>query len=137
MKWRTEDKAFFLKKGFEVCDTAPPFFELLVKKFKKDAPSPRFKDSVRAATCADKKGLTFIYSHQCPFTECYADLMVDVARAHNLSVKKVVLKTKREAQSAPLAFTIFSVFYKGDFLTHKMMSKDGFEKFLKKSKIIT
>ena len=31
------------KKGFEVVDTAPPNFELLVKKFNKNAPTPKFK----------------------------------------------------------------------------------------------
>ena len=35
------DKKFFLKKGFEVCDAAPPYFELLVKKFN-DAAPPEF-----------------------------------------------------------------------------------------------
>lgn len=41
----TVDKKFYLKKGFEVCDTAHPYFELLVKKFKDDVPDPKFLDN--------------------------------------------------------------------------------------------
>ena len=36
-------KELFLKNGFEVVDQAPPDFELLVKKFKKNTPTPKFK----------------------------------------------------------------------------------------------
>ncbi|GKS12663.1 hypothetical protein YDYSY3_36630 [Paenibacillus chitinolyticus] len=34
------DKSFFTYNGFEVCDQAPPYFELVVLKFKEDAPTP-------------------------------------------------------------------------------------------------
>jgi len=36
-------KELFVRKGFEVVDTAPPDFELLVKNFDRTAPTPRFK----------------------------------------------------------------------------------------------
>ncbi|MCK5560698.1 MAG: GNAT family N-acetyltransferase, partial [Thermoplasmata archaeon] len=35
-------KALFLKNGFEMLEHAPPRFDLLVKKFKKTAPDPKF-----------------------------------------------------------------------------------------------
>jgi ribosomal protein S18 acetylase RimI-like enzyme len=66
------DKKFYLKHGFRTVDIAPPYFELLALSFKPDGPSPRFADHVKMAyTHAEKKGLTFVYSNQCPFMEDY------------------------------------------------------------------
>jgi ribosomal protein S18 acetylase RimI-like enzyme len=62
------DKGFFTKNGFEVCDTAPPYFELLVKRFR-EAPPPQFRDSAKQCMVENKKNLTFVYSDQCPFTD--------------------------------------------------------------------
>lgn len=45
------DKAFYLKFGYEICDSSNPFFELLVKRFNPNATMPRFKE------CA-KNGMT-------------------------------------------------------------------------------
>ena len=65
MPWLTPKK-FYHKFGFETCDEAPPAFELLVKKNKKDAPDPRFRDVVRSGTIDDKEGVVIMYSQQCP-----------------------------------------------------------------------
>ena len=58
-------KDLFVKKGFEVVDKAEPDFELLVIKFKKDAPSPRFKGNWDKALAKYDKGLTILWSDQC------------------------------------------------------------------------
>lgn len=48
------DKGYFLKKGFTVCDTAPPYFELMVKKFK-EAPQPTFRKNAKMGTAGCPK----------------------------------------------------------------------------------
>ncbi len=63
MPWLTPKK-FYQKFGFTTCDEAPPDFELMVKKFKKDAQDPSFKDAVRSGTIEDKEGVVIMYSHQ-------------------------------------------------------------------------
>ena len=123
------DKGFFIKKGFEVCDTAPPYFELLVKRLK-DAPLPKFKEIAKKGVCENKKGLTFYYSDMCPFTDYWVDKMIEHADEFNIPSKKIKITTKEQAQNIPSLFGIFSVFYKGRFLTHKIMAHKEFSKIL-------
>lgn len=126
------DKGFFTKKGFEVCDTAPPYFELLVKKLKA-APMPKFKANAKKATIDDKEGLTFFYSDLCTFTDYWVDKMIEYADGYNIPSKKIKITTKEEAQNIPSASALLSVFYKGEFLTHKIVAHKEFSKLLGKS----
>ena len=126
------DKKFLLKQGFEVCDTAPPYYELLVKKNKTDAATPSFKESAKKNSVKNNNGLTVIYSNRCPFTEYYVNTeLQEIAESYNLPLKINKITTKKDAQSAPTTFTIYSVFYKGKFLTHEILSKKKFEKLYK------
>ena len=61
-------KEIFVKKGFEVVDKAPPDFELLVKKFDKNAPTPKFKGDWEKSLSRYGKGLTIIRADQCPYS---------------------------------------------------------------------
>lgn len=126
----TTDKGFFIKKGFEVCDTAPPYFELLVKRFK-DAPSPQFRKSAKRCTVENKKGLTFVYSDMCTFTDYWVDKMIEFAREVGISSQKNKLANKEQARNAPSAFSVFSIFFNGEFLSHKIMGQKEFTKVLK------
>lgn len=59
-------KELFVKKGFEVIDTAPPDFQLLVKKFNEKASTPKFKGDWEKMLSQLSKGLTIFRSDQCP-----------------------------------------------------------------------
>jgi hypothetical protein len=61
-------KELFLKKGFEVVENAPPDFELLMKKFNKNAPVPKFKGKLEERLSQYGEGLTIIRADQCPYT---------------------------------------------------------------------
>lgn len=61
-------KELFIKNGFEVVDKALPDFELLVKKFNKNAPTPKFKGEWEERLSQYGKGLTIIRADQCPYT---------------------------------------------------------------------
>ncbi|MCX7709060.1 MAG: N-acetyltransferase [Clostridia bacterium] len=124
------DKDFFMKKGFEVCDHAEPYFELLVKRFNKDAPMPRFRDNVKKQDLNCKEGVTVIYSSQCPFTDYYVEEVIHTAKAHGIKAEAIKLETREEAQNGPSPFTTHSVFYNGKFLTHEVLNKPRFEKLL-------
>ena len=73
------DKKFYLKHGFEVIDSAQPYFELLVLKFNSKSENPSFSAKAKMAECNNKKGFTFIYSNQCVFMEEYVRLLNNVA----------------------------------------------------------
>jgi len=127
------DKGFFLKKGFEICDVAPPYFELLVKPLK-NAPLPKFRDSAKMGTIPNKKGLFFIYSDLCPFTDHWVDKLITYAQDLHIPSQKTKITTLNQAQNAPSAFSIFNIFYNGEFLTHKIPSQNEFIKILKEKK---
>lgn len=55
----------FLKKGFEIVDSAKPDFELLVLKFKDSSTNPKFRISEDSLKLY-KDGLTIMRSAQCP-----------------------------------------------------------------------
>ncbi|HEX2983585.1 MAG TPA: GNAT family N-acetyltransferase [Ignavibacteriales bacterium] len=124
------DKAFFLKYGFEVCDTADPYFEMLVKKYKKSAPDPKFKDTAKKGEIKNKAGIVIYYTDQCPFTAFYIDEMKSSAEKQKVKFKAIKLKTTKEAQSSPSPHGTFGIFYNGKFLNHEIMSADKFAKVL-------
>lgn len=128
----TVDKKFYLKKGFEVVDTAPPYFELLVKKFKDDAPDPKFLDNAKKGKIDGKTGLTFYYSDLCPFNADYVDIMINTAAKYNIATEKIKIDSLEQAKALPTPFGIFSVFYNGEFLSHEVMSEKKFDKLLNK-----
>ena len=127
------DKGFFQKKGFEVCDTALPYFELMVKKFK-DAPLPKFRNCAKMGTVPNKKGLTFVYSDLCPFTDHWVNKLITYAQDLNIPSQKTKIITLEQAQNAPSAFSTFSIFYDGEFLTHKIPSQKEFLKIVVEKK---
>ena len=123
------DKSFFVRHGFEICDTAPPYFELLVRRFR-DAETPRFRENAKRGTCEYKDGLAFLYTNQCTFTEYYVDEMIAVADTYGIPSQKTKLTTTEAVQNGPSPFGIFGVFYRGEFLTHEVMSRKKFDKLL-------
>ncbi|HWR43606.1 GNAT family N-acetyltransferase [Sporomusa sp.] len=127
------DKSYLLQKGFEVCDTAPPYFELLVKRFNEAAPLPKFRDTAKAVTIDDKEGLVVLYTDQCPFIDFYITAELDeIEKQYNIQVKKVKIQSRDQAQNAPAAFTTYSAFYNGNFLTHEILTKSKFAKLWEK-----
>ena len=113
----------FLKKGFKVVDTAPPDYELLVKKFNKSATNPKFKNNWDKKLKKYDKGLTIIRASQCPHTIRFADKIAEMARnTYKLKAQIVELKTYRQAQNAPTPYAVFAVIYNGRLLADHQIS---------------
>lgn len=125
------DKKFFLKQGFELCDTAEPYFELLYKPLKENALVPRFKDCAKKGECDNKEGLTVYYSNGCPFTEYYVAELEVVAAEKGYKIKCVKIESKEQAQNHFVPYTNYSVFRDGKFLTQHILNEHYFEKFIK------
>ena len=126
------DKKFFLKNGFEVCDTANPYFELLVRKNNTDAPSPKFNQYAKENKCINNNGLTVYYTNQCPFTDYYVNIeLKNIADSYNIPLEIIRISSHEKAKNAPSAFCTYSLFYKGRFITHEIISKNKFEKIYK------
>jgi hypothetical protein len=123
----TPKKRFFIKKGFEVCDTAPgdiklPIFELLVKKFK-ESPNPKFTKNAKKGFIEDSKGLVFFYSDQCPYITQHMENTIKISEIYSTPTKKIKFKTKEEARKCFAAYNSYCVFYNGRFVTHDVNPK--------------
>lgn len=87
----------FLKyKGFQVCDTAEPYYELLYLPFQPNELKPKFKDCCRNASIEDK-GMVLYYTNQCPHTEKYAPLIAEIAREKGLGITLKNIESKEQA----------------------------------------
>ena len=130
------DPKYLKYKGFEVVDTAPPYFELLALPFEMDADRPSFRQQVRRPGHTDMPaGFTLYYTSQCPFTAKYVPLLEQVAKARNVPLQVILIETTEQAQSAPSPFTTFSLYYNGAFLTHEIQSEKKFEKIMDNLKL--
>lgn len=126
------DGNYLKKKGFEVCDTAPPYFELLVYKLNSLAPIPQFHTSAKEMHVETQEGLVVYYTDQCPFTDYYVQQeLKEIEQEYNIAIQRNKISNREAAQTAPCAFTTYSTFYNGQFLTHEIINKKKFEKLWK------
>lgn len=124
------DKNFYIKHEFEVVDTAPPYFELLVLKFNKKAENPIFAKDLQNGKGLNKEGFTFVYSNQCPFMEEYVSLLKQLSDNKNIPATIKKLKDHEEAQQIGSPFGTLGIYYNGEFQTHELMSEKKFDKFV-------
>lgn len=123
------DPKYLKYKGFQVCDTATPYYELLVLSFHEKVEKPKFKECCKLGTIV-QKGIVLYYSNQCPHTEKYAPLIEEIANARGVDFTLIKYQTKEEAQNAPAPFTTYSFFYDGKLITNEVLSDKKFIKFL-------
>lgn len=125
------EKKFFQKQGFQLCDTAEPYFELWYKPFKKGAPVPKFKEITKKGECDVKDGLSVYFTNGCPFTEYYTNVeLKKVAKAKGVKLQINKLDTREKAQNHFVPHTIYSVFYNGKFVTQHILNEKYFDKFI-------
>lgn len=125
-------KELFIKKGFEIIDSAKPDFQLLVKKNNKHCPVPKFIDNKRELE-KYSKGLTIIRASQCPYTVKNVREICTVAeKEYKLKVKVIHLKNHNEAQASPCPFGTFCMIYNGKVVAYHPISKARFVNIMKK-----
>lgn len=126
-------KELFIKDGFEVVDKAPPNFELLVKKFTKNVPLPKFKGDWEKRLSKYSKGLTIIRSDQCPYiAKSVKEISETAQMKYGIKAKIIELKNCKDAQNAPSVFAIFGIVYDGKLLADHPISKTRFLNIMNK-----
>lgn len=123
------DPKYLRHKGFELADTAEPYYELLYLPFARTSTKPQFKATVKSPKIAEQ-GFVLFYAHQCPFTAKYVPIIEAVAKAKAIPFRSERFETTEQAQNAPAPFTSFSLFYNGDFVTNEILSNKKFEKII-------
>ena len=121
----------FAKHGFELVDTAPPVFELKVRRFN-DAPDPYFPTDWDARLARYGKGLTIVRSHQCPYIDDATDIILDAAEELCMESKVVELATSSQVQErSPSVYGAFNVVYDGKLVSYCWLSKKDAPRVLK------
>ncbi|MFW9931051.1 MAG: GNAT family N-acetyltransferase [Candidatus Thorarchaeota archaeon] len=128
--WLT-GKKILLKNGFEMVDSAPMGFELVVKRFR-DVPNPTFPTNwdERQKRCG--KGLTVFYSSQCPYTPEAVEMSLEAAKEEGVKAKTVHLRTAKELQEkSPSAYGVFGIVFDGKLVNYQFMKKESLQKILR------
>jgi len=127
------DRRLFLANGFEPVDTAPPDYQLLVRKFDREAVNPAFRKGWDQRLAKLGRGLILIRSSQCPHIAKFASEIAQAAEEDYGIVPKVVdLKSWREAQEAPTPYAVFALIYNGRLLADHQISRTRFHNIMRK-----
>ena len=130
----TSDKAFmankdiFLKHGYKVVDQSGKD-QLLVKQFK-NGPLPFINNW--QAELEKVRGLTMIYSKQCPWVARFMEECKPILEEEHLKVNMIELKTAAQAQKAPTLYSVFNLMYNGKLLADRYISTTRFKNIIKK-----
>ena len=120
-------KELFLKNGFEEVEKALPDFSLLVKKFKKSAPTPSFKGQWDKKRKKFGKGLAIITSGQCPHNVKMVNDIVEIAKdRYGIEPRIVEYRSYRQAQNAPWPYAVAGLLYDGKLVADHTISGTRF-----------
>ena len=125
------ESRLFIKAGFVSVESIPPY-ELLVKKFEKAAPDPRFLVDRERVLKRYKKGLTILAADQCPLVIKCADDIAEVARALGLKPKVVRIGSAKESRELPTPYGVFSIVYDGKLIAERPVSGTRFRNIMSK-----
>jgi GNAT superfamily N-acetyltransferase len=126
-------KEIFLKNGYEIVEEAPPHFQLLVKRFRDDAPLPTFAGNWKKKLARYAKGLTIIHSDQCPYvTKAMAEIPPVAREEFGIEPTLMELPNCQLAQDSPNPYGIFSVIWNGALVADHPISKTRFKNIMKK-----
>ena len=121
-------RAIFLKHGFAPVDTAPPDYELLVRKLAPSAPNPRFRGDWRRRLKKYGSGLTIVRGVQCPHSIRFSEkIAAEATVSYGLTPRVVTLTSWRDAQAAPTPFAVFAVIYNGEIVADHHVSVRRFK----------
>ena len=127
------DKGIFTKHGFDVVDSALSDFELLVKKFKENYPTPKFKANWEKRLNKYNEGLTIIRADQCPYTVKNVNEISETAQnKFGIQPHVISLKNHQEAQNSPCAFGVFCITYNGKIIAEHPISNARFTNIMNK-----
>ena len=126
-------KEIFIKNGFEIVDNADPDFELLVKRVSKDAPLPKFKDSIKEIDKKYENGLFILRADQCPYSVKNVEAIIETSKKKYKIVPNLIeFKNSEQAQDSPCAFGTFCIMYNKEVIAYHPISNTRFINIMEK-----
>jgi ribosomal protein S18 acetylase RimI-like enzyme len=117
-------KELFLKHGFEIVDTVPPYFELLARRFSDDAPLPKFNHVSKQRFEKCQSGITIFKSDQCPYTADSMKEITEFGKEHDLPVRIANVRNCREAQNGIHPYGTYCILLNGKVVTYRPIGKN-------------
>jgi L-amino acid N-acyltransferase YncA len=122
------DRQIFEKNGFKEIATAPPYFQLMVKKLK-EGKLPSFNEGWNKRL-KKFKGMNIIYSNQCPYHIKSAYEISEYCAQFGIDVNIKEITTAKQAQKAPTPFGAFWIVYEGKLVADHYVSKGRMKNIL-------
>ena len=120
--WLANEK-IFLKSGFECIDTAPPSFNLLVKRLQ-DGPSPSFPGDWGQRLAAYGSRTTVVYSDQCPYIPDAVSQAVEAFGKRGIETTVVKLESAEAVRrKSPSPYGVFGIVWDGELFTYHYLGK--------------
>lgn len=130
----------FLKAGFVLVDrtigsseASTASYELLVTKFKKNAPDPRFVVERKQLFKRYRKGLTILAADQCPYAVKSVERIAEASRRLGLDPKVVRLENAEASRELPTPYGVFSIIYDGKLIAHRPISATRFMSIMRRN----
>lgn len=93
------NKKIYIKKGFEKVDEIEPYFSLYAKKItNNNNPLPKFNPILEDKVKQYSKGITILYSDQCPYIVDLVDELIEGCEGKENSINAIKLNDCKEAQ---------------------------------------
>jgi len=121
-------KDIFIKNGYKVVSEIGGE-QLLAKTFKS---GPRPALNVRSGAPPKPKGLSLVYSKQCPWVARFIEEVKPILKRKGIRPKVTELRTAAQAQKVPSAYGVFNLIYGGRLLADRYISTTRFLNILKK-----
>ncbi len=122
-------KQVFEKNGYRQVDSKDRF-DLLSKKWKKNARDPVFIDwSVKQPSY---QGWHLLYADQCPWHDKAVKALLKTADEYGLKLQVTKLDTAKETKNAPSGYGVFSLLHNGKLLEDHYISATRFRNIIKK-----
>ena len=116
-------KEIFVNNGYQIIEESGKD-QLLIKQFK-DGPLPSINDWQKELV--KYKGLSIVYSKQCPWVARFIEEVKPFLNENNLDPAIIEMKTPAQAQKAPSLYSVFNLIYDGKILADRYISTTLFK----------
>jgi L-amino acid N-acyltransferase YncA len=116
-------KGLFVKNGFELVDSMPPYFELYAKRFSERVPFPKFNPVPKSRLEKYASGLTVFKSAQCPYSNASVKRIAEASEQTNIPLLIVPVENCKQAQHSVHPYGTFCVLYNGKVVSYRPIGK--------------